>query len=352
MRLKTKSPDARAGKGRRRYLMAKKGGCRRQADISRQRLVRKMKEIVDRPIEAAVDRTKTGWVAGVYREFGRHQTTVAALYYFALGREAADYPICGGFVGEIRAVRRYHETDCPKLEKWVDRAKLFGRLPEDAILEPLVGEFVPPEAEEAEEGEVGVKEAGAAGSERPRIELWMAGPGLARLVLPVCMKMDAALISVDGRPTPEAAERLIDRARGARSRGRRPTVVFCLSDLSPSGVVFCRDLASLIKYQISSGGDGPDLRMGRVGLSPRQVLDLGIPTIPGRAGSKEEKKFYSRRVKPHGLDPERIAELDAIEARHPGGITGFVEEVLARLGGEGFDFEGKDQLVEISRGCL
>ncbi len=304
MRLKTKSPDARAGKGRRRYPKAKEGGCRRQADIFRQRLVREMKEIVDRPIEAAVDRTKTSWVAGVYREFGRPQTTVAALYYFALGREAADYPICGGFVGEIRAVRRYHETDCPKLEKWVDRAKLFGRLPEDAILEPLVGEFVPQDSEEDEEKK-DQEEAGAAGSERPRIELWMAGPGIARLVLPVCTKMGVAL---------------------------------CLSDLSPSGFAFCRDLSSLINGQITSSGDGPDLKMARVGLSPRQVLDLGIPTIPGRAGSKEEKKFYSRRVKPSGLDPERIAELDAIEARHPGGIAGFVEEVLARLGGEGFDF--------------
>ena len=323
--------------------MAKEEEKRRQADISRRRLLREMKEIVDRPIEAAVDRTKTGWVAGVHREFGRPQTTVAALYYFALGREAADYPICGGFVGEIRAVRRYHETDCPKLEKWVDRAKLFGRLPEDAILAPLVGEFVPQDSEEDEEKKV----AGAAGPERPRIELWMASPSLARLVLPVCTKMGAALVSVDGRPTADAARRLIDRVRGAKSRSRSPTLVLCLSDLSPSGFAFCRDLNSLIKDLISSGGDGPDLRMARVGLSPRQVLDLGIPTIPGRAGSKEEKKFYSRYVKPSGFDPERIAELDALEAYHPCGIAGFVEEVLARFCDGVLDPGGEGWLVDI-----
>jgi len=45
-----------------------------------------MKEIVDRLVEAEVDRTKARWVAGVYREFRRPKTTVAALYYFALGR--------------------------------------------------------------------------------------------------------------------------------------------------------------------------------------------------------------------------------------------------------------------------
>ncbi len=301
-----------------------------------------MKEIAGKPLETPVDRTKTSWVAKVHREFGRPRTTVAALYYFALGREAADYPICGGFVGEIRAVRRYHETDCPKLDKWVGRAKLFGRLPEDAIFLPLVGEFLP-SAFEDESAEGGGDGAGAAGPERPRIELWMASPGLARLVLPVCSKRGAALVSVDGRPTAEAAERLIDRARGGRDgrgRSRSPTLALCLSDLSPEGLAFSRELALLIRDKISSSADGPDLRMARIGLSPRQVVDLGIPTIPGKAGGKKETKLYSRYVKPAGLGPDRIAELDALEAYHPGGIARFVEEVLAKFAGEGFEAEG------------
>jgi hypothetical protein len=291
-----------------------------------------MKEIVDRPVETSVDRTKARWVAGVYREFGRPKTTVPALYYFALGREVADYPICGGFVGEIRAMRRYHETDCPKLEKWVERAKLFGHLREDVILEGLVGEFIQPEAE-------------TVGPEGPRIELWLTRPALAPLVLPVCQKRGVGLVSVDGQLTAEMARRLIGRARS----NRRPTLVLCLSDLSPSGLSFCTDLASMIRDLSRSDDDDLDLRAKRIGLSPRQVLDLGIPTIPGKAGSKEEKKRYKRYVKPSGLDPERIAELDAIEARHPGGVAGFVEEVLSRLAGEGFDSEDEDWLLDINR---
>ena len=57
--------------------------------------------------------------------------------------------------------------------------------------------------------------------------------------------------------------------------------------------------------------------------------------------------MYSRLVKPAGLDPERIAELDALEAYHPGGIVGFVEEVLARFDEEGFDWGGEEWLVDI-----
>lgn len=308
-----------------------------------------MKEIARRPLETPVDRTKTGWVAGVHREFGRPRTTVAALYYFALGREAADYPICGGFVGEIRAVRRYHETDCPKLDKWVARAKLFGCLPEDAILPPLVGEFLSPAFQDGSE-EGGGDGAGAAGIERPNIVLWMASPGLARLVLPVCLKRSVALVSVEGRPTADAVARFVDRTRGGsdgRGQSRRPTLDLCLSDLSPEGLAFSRELALLIRDKISPGGGGPDLRMARIGLSPRQVRDLGIPTIPEKARSKEEKMEYSRRVKPAGFDPERIVELDALEAYHPGGIAGFVEEVLARFAVGGFDDRGEGWPAEI-----
>jgi hypothetical protein len=173
----------------------------------------------------------------------------------------------------------------------------------------------------------------------------MAGPGLARLVLPVCLKRSVALVSVEGRPTADAVARLVDRATGVS--GRRPTLALCLSDLSPEGLAFSRELALLIRDKISPGGGGPDLRMARIGLSPRQVRDLGIPTIPERAGSKEEKRGYARRVKPAGVDPERIAELDALEAYHPGGIAGFVEEVLARFAVVGFDDRGEGWPAEI-----
>ncbi len=299
-----------------------------------------MKEIVDRPIETSLDRTKAMWVAGVYREFGKAKTTVPALYYFALGRKVADYPICGGFVGEIRAMRRYHETDCPKLEKVVGRAKLFGPLRGDAILEPLEGEFIPPEGRAEAETEAGAGvETKTGGRERPRIELVLSRPALAPLVLPVCRKWGVGLVSVEGGPTAEMAERLIGRAGSSR----RPTLVLCLSDLSPEGVAFFWDLASL-KRDLGVGG-GPDIRAERIGLSPRQVRDLAIPMIPRRAGLKEEGKRYKLYVKPQGLNPERIAELDALEAYHPGGVAGFVDEVLARLAEEGFDPQGEDRLV-------
>jgi hypothetical protein len=118
-------------------------------------------------------------------------------------------------------MRRYHESDCPKLEKWVCRAKLFGHLKEDAILAGLGGEFIPPEsgAEAKREAGAGVETeaataAKAGGPERPRIELLLSRPDLAPLVLSVCQKRGVGLVSVEGRRAAEMAERLIGRARG------------------------------------------------------------------------------------------------------------------------------------------
>jgi hypothetical protein len=93
-------------------------------------------------VNSEVDRTKSRWVAKAYREFGKSRTTLRALFYFAMQRKESDYPICGGFVGEIRCTRPYHESDGEKLPKWAGKASRMGFIPADAILEEVPGEHV------------------------------------------------------------------------------------------------------------------------------------------------------------------------------------------------------------------
>ena len=90
--------------------------------------------MTDAFVSSEVDRTKSRWVAKVFKEFGRPKTTLRGLFYFALSRSIADYPICGGFVGEIRVTRPYHENDGPKLVKWAEKAQRLDLLPANAIL--------------------------------------------------------------------------------------------------------------------------------------------------------------------------------------------------------------------------
>lgn len=259
-------------------------------------------------VDTETDRTKSRWVARAYqdfvRTFGRQRTTTRALFYFALQRKERDYPICGGFVGEIRITRPYHESDGERLPKWIGRARRLGFIPADAILDEIPGENVfLPKAE--------VK--------RPyRIEVWLNKSALNPLLYPVCEKHGATLVST-AKPSKDAIESLYRRSVG------HTTIILCLSDLSAGSFTFCRDLC----LEIADGKSGGDIRVKRIGLTPEQVLNLEIPPqVLGERRAKDEA-LYRGYLKPYGLNPRRMAELDALEVYYPGGIAGFINSALS-----------------------
>jgi hypothetical protein len=258
------------------------------------------------------DRTKSKWVARTYQDFvkntGRSRTTLRGLFYYALQMKASDYPICGGFVGEIRITRPYHENDGEKLSKWMSKARRLGFIPADAILEETAAEqiFLPESV-----------------SERPySLEVWVAKSALNPLLYPICQKNGVTLVSVNGRASDEAIFALYQRCRD-------PTIILCLSDLSPSGVFFCRDLAA----KIARAGPSPssrDIKCKCIGLKPEDVLDLLLPQVKANTDSKEEQNRFKSYLKPYHIDPRKMAELDCLEVYYPGGIAGFLNDALAK----------------------
>jgi hypothetical protein len=261
--------------------------------------------------ETETDRTKSRWVARAYGDFaaayGRKRTTLRALFYYCLQRSEADYPICGGFVGEIRATRRYHESDGERLPKWVDRAKSLGFIPEDAILDDSPAEkiFLP-------------------GMEMKRpymVEVWLNRSAFNALLYPVCERHGAALVSL-AMISKDAIADLFLRCKGYT------TIILCLSDLSIDGLAFCGDLSR----GIAASNRGKDIRVKRIGLTPEQVLSFKIPMIEGKRGTnKENETLYKGYLKPFGLSPKRMAEIDALEIYYPGGVAAFIEDTLSRL---------------------
>lgn len=260
-------------------------------------------------VDAEVDRTKSRWVAKAYREFGRSRTTLRALFYYALQRKEPDYPICGGFVGEIRCTRQYHECDGDKLSKWAGKAKKLGFIPADALQEDMPGEhvFLPaiqPGAEEA-----------------VRIEVWLNRSAFNALLQPICEKHGAVLVSVSGQPSRDAIDGLF-----ARSKGHN-TIILCLSDLSADSFSFCEDLRRIIDG--AKGQSGRSILVRHLGITPEEVRELKIPMVPGRKSTKENQKNYRSFLTPYGHSDKRMAELDALEVYYPGGIAGFVDKVLS-----------------------
>ncbi len=266
-------------------------------------------------VDTETDRTKSRWVAKAYQEFiretGRQRTTLRGLFYYALKRKEQDYPICGKFVGEIRITRPYHESDGERLPKWVNRARKLGFIHADAILDEVPGEhFFLPESE---------------GNMPYRVEVWLNKSAFNPILQPVCDKHSATLVSVDGKPSKTAIDDLYQRSVG------HATIIICLSDLSASSLSFCRDLA----VEIAKGKPAGewDIRLKRIGLTPKQVLNLDIPQVTGERSGNVDEAEYRKYVEPFRLNPRKMSELDALEAHYPGGIAGFIDDALSKTNG-------------------
>ncbi|MDD1760918.1 MAG: hypothetical protein LUQ59_01670 [Methanothrix sp.] len=257
------------------------------------------------------DRTKSRWVARAYQDFvnntGRRRTTLRGLFYHALQMKASDYPICGGFVGEIRITRPYHESDGVKLLKWMSKARSLGFIPADAILDETAGEqiFMPDIAQDRTYS----------------LEVWVAKSALNPLLYPICQRHGAALVSVNCKASDRAISDLCQRCR-------LPTTILCLSDLSPSGAFFSENLATKIA-RIKPSTSSMDIKLKCIGLKPEQVIDWGLPLINANMGSKEDYSSFKSYLKPYPIDPRKMAELDCLEVHYPDGVAGFVDECLS-----------------------
>lgn len=280
-------------------------------------------------VETETDRTKSRWVAKALKEFGRSKTTTRALFYYAMhkGSEGlSDYPICGGFVGEIRITRPYSESDGERLPKWVGRAKKLGFIPEESLIDETSGEevFLPQGRQE-----------------KPyRIEVWSNKSSIGPLLQRTCCRYGAAVVTTGAAPSKEVIEDLWKRAD-------LPTVILCLCDLSVGSFTFSQDLSQEIARLKSSGRC--DIRVKHIALTPRQVIDLKIPMVRGEKCPKEAKDRYKECLEPYGLDHKKMAEIDALEVFYPGGIAKFVDDELSKCS---VDLGDERRLADLSRGVL
>jgi hypothetical protein len=216
--------------------------------------------------------------------------------------KASDYPICGGFVGEIRITRPYHESDGEKLSKWMSKARRLGFIPADAILEETAAEqvFLPENCQ----------------LHPCSLEVWVNKSSLNPLLFPICQKHNATLVSVDGRPSEDAISALFQRCS-------HPTTILSLSDLSPTGAFFSEDLAD----EIARKGRQMDIKLRCIGLKPEQVLDLRLPLVNAKSNSNRFENY----LKPYYIDPRKMAELDCLEAHYPEGVAGFLNEAISKI---------------------
>lgn len=284
-------------------------------------------------VDTETDRTKSKWLAKLYHDFvkdiGRSRTTLRALFYYALQRKVSDYPICGWFVGEIRITRPYHESDGEKLAKWMSKARKLGFIRADAILDEIPGEhiFLP-----------------EISSKKPySLEVWLNKSALNPLLYPICQKYEAILVSVSGRASEDAIRALYRRCD-------RPTIVLCLSDLSPASAFFCQDLAKQIA-ESKPPASNADIRLKCVGLNPKQVLDLELPLVSANIDSRADQERFRRYLKSRPIDPRNMVELDALEVYYPDGIAGFLDKSLSKYACD-YSPDAESWMLDLKRGLI
>ncbi len=291
----------------------------------------------------AGDRLKAEWAAKVFSESGRTRTTARALHYFALGR--TDFPVFSR--SGLRKVRTYRDEDANILTEWIALAKRLGLILWDAVPDETVGEhgeleYVPSSQDFSYRYSLDRPDildivqylqrntlvTAYYPIERPQpfhLELWVEKSTMNGILQPVCERRGAVLVTFKGHASWGAAWKLCKRA----AADGRPAIVLYLSDMDASGFLMAHELCDKVAEINSNFFDGRlNIRIKRIGLTPRQVVEHQIPVVPRKDGEKANSAIYEQYISSCGLNPAMKAELDALERYYDGGIQAFVSAWL------------------------
>lgn len=295
-----------------------------------------------------VDRLKAEWATKVYCESSLKSSTARAVHYFALGR--TDYPVFNK-KGLVK-FRDYRDQDDANITEWISLAKRLGLIPWDALPDETVGEygeleFIPSDQNFSYQYSLArpdtlvleamrkylqrqtlIKEYVQVDRSQPyHLELWVEKSTMNGILLPVCRKYHSVLVTFKGHCSWGGVWKLCKRV----ADDDRPALVLYLSDMDASGFLMARELCDKVT-EINNNffGRQLDIRVKRIGLTPRQVVENRIPMVPRKEGEKANAALYRSYVESRGLDPNKKAELDALERYYDGGVQAFVESWLSR----------------------
>ena len=146
-----------------------------------------------------------------------------------------------------------------------------------------------------------------------RVEVWLEKDALAGVLYPVVVgEWGLDLFVTRGFASVSYLEAA---AEDAREDGR-PTFVYVLTDLDPSGV----DIARKIAEELPRRAPDVEMTVRRIAVTPEQVEAMRLPTRPTKQGDTRAKKFEAQ----YGTGS---VELDAIP---PSTLRQMVSSVIAQ----------------------
>jgi hypothetical protein len=146
------------------------------------------------------------------------------------------------------------------------------------------------------------------------VELWCEKTTINEILLTLAQRYGLNVVTGEGELSVTACHNVVERALASQ----RPVRILCVTDFDPAGQSIPLTIARKIEHLIYRRGLDLDLQVRSVALTREQIVRLDIPPIPLKESERRAEGFTERYG---GL----AAELDALEALHPGEL----ERILA-----------------------
>lgn len=150
------------------------------------------------------------------------------------------------------------------------------------------------------------------------LEVWFEKSTMNDVLLPVCRKYRANLVTGEGEMSITATYALVKRIKEAN----KPTRIFYGSDFDPAGHSIPRAVARKIEWMLTTAELDADVKLTPLVLTKEQVEKYSLPRIPIKESERRAAAFED-------VYGEGAVELDALEALYPGELAKIVGEALS-----------------------
>ncbi len=147
------------------------------------------------------------------------------------------------------------------------------------------------------------------------LELWCEKSTMNDVLVPLCRRFGAVLVTGLGELSVTACHRLVERAR----QSGKPTRIVYLSDFDPAGQSM--PVAAARKIEFLARDQGLDIQLRAVALTANQVRQYNLPRVPIKKSERRREKFEDT----HGTG---AVELDALAALVPGELSRIVANAV------------------------
>jgi hypothetical protein len=151
------------------------------------------------------------------------------------------------------------------------------------------------------------------------LEVWCEKSTMNDVLLPVCRRYGANLVTFEGEVSITACYDLIRRIRES---GGKPARVWYLSDFDPAGNSMPVAMSRKVEYMLGRYELAYDVRITPSVLTPEQVQRYRLPRTPIKESERRAASFEDA----FGAG---ATELDALEALHPGELARIVEAAVS-----------------------